>query len=86
VTTRCRACHRPLKQPTESGMGRVCASRAAPAPAVERDLFGFDIERACAAALDRLEQQLDFAAWLAHDETRKAIRRAKEEAWGRWAA
>lgn len=52
--TYCIKCHRPLKHPTPTGMGPVCAKRAAQPPEHERDLFGYDVEKAVAAALHRL--------------------------------
>ena len=58
--TTCIRCHRPLKQPTPTGMGPVCAKRAAPpVPAHERDLFGYDLDKAVAAALYRLQVHID---------------------------
>lgn len=46
--TVCVRCHRPLKHATETGMGAVCARKAkkAAVPAHERDLFGYDIDKA----------------------------------------
>jgi hypothetical protein len=54
--TVCTRCHRPLKAATETGMGPVCARKAkrVPVPAHERDLFGFDIDKAVHAAVYRL--------------------------------
>jgi hypothetical protein len=62
--TVCTRCHRPLKQPTETGMGPVCsrAARAEPVPAHERDLFGYDIEKAVHAARYRLQVHIDSMA------------------------
>lgn len=54
--TICLRCHRPLKNPTPSGYGRVCAKLATPVVEVERDLFGFDIEAAVLAAQERLAE------------------------------
>lgn len=51
----CLKCHRPLKRPTESGYGPVCAKAATPLPEVSRDLFGYELEFAVQAALIRLE-------------------------------
>lgn len=53
--TICLKCHRPLKRPTESGYGPVCAKAAPPLPEVCRDLFGYEIELAVQAAQVRLE-------------------------------
>lgn len=62
--TVCTRCHRPLKQPTETGMGAVCArrSRIEPVPAHERDLFGYDIDKAVHAARYRLQVCIDIMA------------------------
>ncbi len=62
--TVCIRCHRPLKQPTETGMGAVCAriSRTQPVPAHERDLFGYDIDKAVHAAMYRLQVRIDSMA------------------------
>ena len=50
--TVCIRCHRPLKRPTETGMGPVCARamRTVPVPEHDRDLFGYDVEKAAQAA------------------------------------
>ena len=55
---RCQRCNRPLKHP--GVFGPVCRKREAPAPAIERDLFGYDIDRAVQAA--RVSLAL-FIAW-----------------------
>lgn len=62
--TVCTRCHRPLKQPTETGMGPVCAraARVQPVPAHERDLFGYSIDLAVKAALYRLQVHIDSMA------------------------
>lgn len=60
--TICLRCHRPLKNPTESGYGRVCEKLAEPVPEVERDLFGCDIEAAALAAQARLVQFIELKA------------------------
>lgn len=62
--TVCTRCHRPLKQPTETGMGAVCArrSKVEPVPAHERDLFGYDIDKAVHAARYRLQVIIDSMA------------------------
>lgn len=54
--TVCLRCHRPLKRPTESGLGPVCAK--APTPEVCRDLFGYDIERAAVGAMARVLESI----------------------------
>ncbi|MEO8391205.1 hypothetical protein [Polaromonas sp.] len=62
--TVCTRCHRQLKQPTETGMGPVCAraSRIQPVPAHERDLFGYDIDKAAHAARYRVQVLIDSMA------------------------
>jgi len=54
--THCINCGRTLKNATETGMGRVCARRAkaVPVPEHDRDLFGYDIQKAAAAAEYRI--------------------------------
>lgn len=64
--TICLRCHRPLKNPTESGYGRVCAKLAKPVPDVDIDLFGYDVEAATEAARARLVEFIAFQAWQAH--------------------
>ena len=54
---RCLRCNRPLKHP--GIFGPVCKKREAPTPAVERDLFGYDTQAACAAAQVNLAQILE---------------------------
>jgi hypothetical protein len=77
--TVCTRCHRQLKQPTETGMGAVCArkTRIEPVPAHERDLFGYEIEKAAQAALYRLQVHIDSMAADAHMEVRKGFHRAR---------
>ncbi len=77
--TVCTRCHRPLKQPTETGMGEVCArkSRIQPVPAHERDLFGYDIDKAVHAAMYRLDVQIKAMAAEAHMEVKKGFHRAR---------
>lgn len=52
--THCIKCGRPMKHATKSGMGPKCEKRSPPAPAVERDLFGLNIEWAAQVALLRV--------------------------------
>lgn len=66
--TVCMKCHRPLKRPTESGFGPVCAKTIQPVPSVEPDLFGYDLEAAAQAARARLGEFIAFQAWQAHRE------------------
>lgn len=56
--TICLRCHRPLKNPSPSGFGPVCAKAVKPVPEVERDLFGYDVQASSLAARERLEVQL----------------------------
>lgn len=66
--TTCIRCHRPLKRPTETGMGATCAkkSKAQPVPAHERDLFGYDLDKAANAARYRLQVHVEGMAAEAH--------------------
>ena len=77
--TVCIRCRRPLKQPTETGMGPVCARavRAQPVPEHERDLFGYDIDKAVHAARYRLQVQVEVAAAEAHMAVRKGFHGAR---------
>jgi hypothetical protein len=79
--TICLRCHRPLRNPAINGFGPVCAKSAQPVPAVERDLFGFDIEAATAAAQARLAEFIEARAALALHEVRQAFRDARPRAW-----
>lgn len=75
----CTWCHRPLKHATETGMGPVCSRRfAAPVPAYERDLFGFDIDKAVHAAEYRLQVRLDASVLAAQMGIRHGFLRARE--------
>lgn len=68
---RCSRCHRPLKAPSQTGMGPVCSARyAKPVPAHERDLFGYDTDKAAHAAQYRLGVLIDGLA----EEARAAVR------------
>lgn len=71
--THCINCGRTLKNPTETGMGPVCARRAkaVPVPAHDRDLFGYDIEKAVAAAQYRISVYIELLA----EDARQAVRR-----------
>lgn len=77
--TVCIRCHRPLKQPTETGMGATCSKRAQAqaVPAHERDLFGYSIDLAVAAALYRLQVHVDSMAAEAQMEVRKGFHAAR---------
>lgn len=77
--TVCTRCHRPLKQPTETGMGPTCSkvARALAVPAHERDLFGYEIEKAVLAAQYRLQVHIDSMAAEAQMEVRKGFHLAR---------
>lgn len=66
--TVCVRCHRPLNAPTETGMGPVCARKAknVQVPAHERDLFGYDVDKAVHAALYRLGVHIESMVAEAH--------------------
>lgn len=84
--TVCIRCHRPLKQPTETGMGPTCSKRAQAqaVPAHERDLFGYEIEKAVLAARYRLQVHIDSMAAEAQMEVKKGFHRARVQLLG-WA-
>lgn len=75
--TVCLRCHRPLKAPTLTGLGPVCAKAAEPVREVERDLFGYDIEAAALAAQARLTQFIDNQAALDCFQIRRAFNDAR---------
>lgn len=83
MTVVCIRC-RPMKAPTPTGMGRVCAARAkAVEPeVVERDLFGYDIDGAARAAMERLAMEIEMSAALAFLRTKRAFRAARVELLG----
>jgi hypothetical protein len=70
----CLRCHRPLRNPSPTGYGPVCARiRGAAAPAsVERDLLGYEIEDAVRVARYRVQVLIDGMA----AEARIAVRHA----------
>jgi hypothetical protein len=84
--TVCTRCHRPLIRASESGMGPVCTrkSKKAAVPAHERDLFGFDVDKAAHAAVYRL-------GVLVESLTAEALMAVKHQfhaarvRWGVWA-
>lgn len=82
--TVCVKCHRPLKAPTPTGMGPVCAraARIQPVPAHERDLFGYDIDKAVHAALYRVQVDINIMAASASMALRKSYRDALERIRG----
>lgn len=78
----CQRCHRPIKDATRwGGLGPVCAKLATPVPAVERDLFGFDIDAAAAVAKVRLAEFIDARAALAWHELRAGFKAARARVW-----
>lgn len=81
--TICLRCHRPLKRPTESGFGPVCAKAVQPVPDVERDLFGYDIEAAALAAQERLAEFIAVRCAVARHEIRYSFlaARVKLRSW-----
>lgn len=79
--TTCIKCHRPLKRPTETGMGRVCAAKfAKPIEPAELDLFGYDIEKAAQAAMQRLHIHIEAMAAEARASLRQAFKQASARA------
>lgn len=80
--TICQRCHRPLKNPTESGLGPVCAKAVQPVPEVERDLFGYDV--AAAASVAQMKQSLWLEARCA--EAQRELDAEFRAAWERWEA
>ena len=77
--THCAHCHRPMKHPTESGLGPVCAKKNPPPPVVERDLFGYDTAAAAHAARERVGLHVDALAAEAHAAVRAGFRRVRAE-------
>lgn len=71
--TVCQRCNRPLKRPTDTGLGPVCARRAPP-PAIEPDLFGVDAER----ALESVRSLVEFRADEAHRAVKVEFQKARE--------
>jgi hypothetical protein len=74
---RCIKCHRPLLHPPVDGMGPTCRKRSAPAPQHERDLFGFDVEKATAAAMHSVRVHIESLAADARAAVRYAARAAR---------
>lgn len=83
--TVCVRCHRPLKHPTESGMGRVCAAKSAP-PVVSagRDLFGMNLDADIAAAQYRVRTYVEILAAEAHMAVKHGFAAARRRL-GLWA-
>lgn len=76
--TICLRCHRPLKHPTESGLGPVCAKNAQPTQEVKPDLFGYDIEAAALAASERVHERISALAETAHFLIRRDFKDARK--------
>jgi hypothetical protein len=85
--TVCIRCHRPLSRPTETGMGPVCAkaARARAVEAVERDLFGYDLDKAVRAAQDMVGLRIMSSTAAAHAAIRHQFRAARAALLG-WQA
>lgn len=63
----CIKCHRPLRIASPDGYGPVCRKTAAvPVPAHERDLFGYDLDKAIHAASYRVQVHINSMAAEAH--------------------
>lgn len=78
----CQRCRRPIKDATRwGGLGPVCAKLATPLPAVERDLFGYDIDAAALAAQVRLAEFIDARTALALYEVRQGFKAARARVW-----
>jgi hypothetical protein len=76
--TTCIRCHRPLKRPTESGFGPVCAKVVQPVQEVECDLFGYDVEAAALAARERLSHFIAGRVVLAKYSIRRDFYEARQ--------
>lgn len=80
----CQRCHRPLKNPTPSGYGRVCEKLATPVAEVERDLFGYDVDAAILSAQVRLAEYVDNRCELDKFQIRRSFNDARKRL-GVWA-
>ena len=78
--THCTNCGRRMKAASPTGLGPVCArkAKAVPVPDHDRDLFGYSIEKAVAAALYRLEVHIAVMAEDASQAVRRGFRAARE--------
>jgi hypothetical protein len=79
MTLRCIKCHRKLTREPIDGMGPRCFAKAGkPAiPAHERDLFGFDIEKAATSASLRTRVLVNVLAAQARIDLRDAFAAAR---------
>lgn len=75
--TRCTRCNRPMKHPTETGLGPVCLAKLGKPTEVERDLFGYNIARASEAARERVRVHVYAAAADARDAVRRGFADAR---------
>jgi hypothetical protein len=75
-----------MKAPTATGMGKVCTAKekVQPVPAYERDLFGYDVDKAVHAAAYRLGVLIASAATEAHIDVAHAFSEARRRL-GVWA-
>lgn len=80
----CLKCHRPLKRPTESGYGPVCAKAVQTVSEVERDLFGYDVDAAILSAQVRLAEYVDNRCELDKFQIRRSFNDARKRL-GVWA-
>lgn len=71
--TVCLRCRRPLKYPTASGLGPVCAKAGLLLQDTGRDLFPYDLDRAVHAARQRLEAYIDALAAMHLREIRRGF-------------
>lgn len=80
----CYRCHRPLKHASASGLGPVCErrSKVQPVPPHERDLFGYDMDKALHAASYRVQVHIDSMAAEAYIAVRNGFRGARERLLG----
>ena len=74
----CLRCHRPLKNPSPTGFGPVCAKAVQPVQEVERDLFGYDIEAAVQFARKRLSHFIAGQVVLAKYSIRRDFYEARQ--------
>jgi hypothetical protein len=84
---RCIRCSRPLKNMGHDGMGPRCFAKAGK-PAIEaneRDLFGYDIDKAAVSASERTRVLVNVLAVQARIDLRDAFAAARRRL-GVWAA
>lgn len=81
--TTCIRCHRPLKRPTESGMGSTCAKKVKAIPEHDCDLFGYELDKAVESAHERVKRHIAATTAEAHIALRRQFREARVRA-GVW--